>query len=43
MDRFKVVEELEKHYPGEQGQTIHVAIEAFVLAKDLAGAADQGR
>jgi len=43
MDRFKVVEKLEEHHPGEQGQTIHVAIEALVLAQDLAGAADQGR
>ena len=43
MDRFKVVEKLEEHHPGEQGQTIHVAIEALVLAQDLAGASDQGR
>jgi hypothetical protein len=40
--RLQVVEELEEHHPGEQRQTIGVAIEALVLAQDLAGAADQG-
>ena len=40
---FEVIEELEEHHPGEQGQTVHVAVEALVLAQDLAGAADQGR
>ena len=38
---FKVVEELEEHHPGEQRQAIHVAIEALVLAQNLARAADQ--
>ena len=38
---FKIVEELEKHHPGEQRQAIHVAVEAFVLAQNLACAANQ--
>jgi CheY-like chemotaxis protein len=42
MDGFEVVEELEEHHPGEQRQAIHVAIQALVLAQDLACGADQG-
>jgi hypothetical protein len=41
VDGFEVVEELEEHHPGEQWQAIHVAIEALVLAQDLACGADQ--
>lgn len=41
MDGFEVVEELEEHHPGEQWQAIHVAIEALVLAQNLARRADQ--
>jgi hypothetical protein len=43
MHDFEVVEELEKHHPGKQRQAVHVAIQALVLAQDLAGAADQRR
>jgi hypothetical protein len=43
VDGFEVVEELEEHHPGEQWQAVHVAIEALVLAQDLARGADQGR
>ena len=43
MNRFKVVEKLQEHHPGEQGQAIHIAVEPLVLAQNLARAADQGR
>nr|WP_293188977.1 hypothetical protein [Ottowia sp.] len=38
---FQIVEELEEHHPGEQRQAIRVAVQALVLAQNLARAADQ--
>src|SRR5690606_8566261 len=43
MHDLEVVEELEEHHPSEQRQAVDVAVEALVLAQDLAGAADQRR
>jgi hypothetical protein len=37
---FEVVKELEEHHPGEQGQTIYIAVETLVLAQNLASSAD---
>ena len=38
-----VVEELEEHDPGEQRQTVEVAVEPLVLAHDVAGGLDERR
>ncbi len=40
---FEVVEELEKHHPGEQGETVHIAVQPLVFAQDLAGTANKCR
>ena len=39
--QLQVVEELEKHDPGEHGQAVEVAVEALVLAHDVAGGLDE--
>jgi hypothetical protein len=36
-----VVEELEEHDPGEHRQAVEVAVEALVLAHDVAGRLDE--
>ena len=38
---FQIVEELEKHDPGEHRQAVEVAVEALVLAHDVAGGLEQ--
>ena len=43
MDRFKIVEKLQEHYPSQQRQAIHIAVQALVLAQNLAGGTDNGR
>jgi len=43
VDDLQVVQEFQEHHPGQQRQAVGVAIEALVLAQDLAGGADQGR
>ena len=40
--QFGVVEELEKQDPGEQGQTVEVAVQSLVLAHEVAGRFDEG-
>jgi CheY-like chemotaxis protein len=42
MDDLQVVQELQEHHPRQQRQPVGVAIEALVLAQDLARSADQG-
>jgi hypothetical protein len=41
-DLLHVVEELEKHDPGEHGQAVQVAVEPLVLAHDVAAGLDDG-
>ena len=41
LDLFHVVEELEEHDPGEHRQAIEVAVEALVLAHDVARGLEQ--
>ena len=40
-DLFHVIQELQEHDPGEHGQAVEVAVQALVLAHDVAAGLDE--
>jgi hypothetical protein len=40
---FQVVKKLEKHDPGQQGQSIYITIQAFIFTQYVTSRLDQGR